>query len=50
LAELDNWAVVTTWKSFGAWPGGAVLAAWPDAEHLALIAADNLTRALCVVQ
>jgi hypothetical protein len=26
-----------------------VLAAWPDAEHLALVADDSRTRALCVV-
>jgi hypothetical protein len=50
LAELDGWAVVTTWKtSTGAWSGGAVLAAWPDAEHLAVLADDGRTRALCVV-
>ncbi|HEY6688973.1 MAG TPA: hypothetical protein VI094_22505 [Propionibacteriaceae bacterium] len=49
LANLDGWAVVATWKSFGGWSGGAVLAAWPDAKHLALIADDDRTRALCVV-
>jgi hypothetical protein len=49
LAELDGWAVVTTWKSFGRWSGGPVLAAWPDAEHLAVITDDRRTRALCVV-
>jgi hypothetical protein len=49
LANLNGWAVVATWKSFGAWSGGAVLAAWPDTEHLARIADDDRTRALCVV-
>jgi hypothetical protein len=49
LADLDAWAVVATWKSFGAWFGGAVLAAWPNAKHLALVADDDRTRALCVV-
>ena len=29
LADLDGWAVVTTWKSFGAWFGGAV----DDGQH-----------------
>ncbi len=49
LAELDGWAVVTTWKSFGGWSGGPVLAAWPDTEHLAVVIDDSRTRALCVV-
>ncbi len=50
LAQLDGWAVVTTWKMFsGGWSGGAVLAAWPDAGHLAVVADDRQTRALCVV-
>jgi len=47
LANLDGWAVVATWKSFGGWSGGAVLAAWPDAEHLALVADDDRARAVC---
>ncbi len=49
LANLNGWAAVATWKSFGTWSGGAVLAAWPDTEHLARIADDNRTRALCVM-
>lgn len=49
LTDLSGWAVVSTWKSFGSWSGGAVLAAWPDAEHLAKIADDPRTRALCVL-
>ncbi|MFC8527143.1 hypothetical protein [Nocardia sp. NPDC057227] len=31
------------------WHGGVVLAAWPQAEQLATIAADPRTRGLCVV-
>lgn len=49
LTGLDGWAVVATWRSFGTWSGGPVLAAWPNAEHLAEIADDPRTRALCVV-
>ena len=49
LARLEGWAVVTTWKSFGSWAGGAVLAAWPTTERLAEVADDPRTRALCVV-
>jgi hypothetical protein len=49
LIDLDGWAVVATWRSFGTWPGGAVLAAWLDAEHLAEIPDDRRTRAHCVV-
>jgi hypothetical protein len=39
LTRLDGWASVATWKSpVGA--GGAGLALWPDAEHLASVTAD----------
>lgn len=49
LTDLNGWAAVTTWRSMDGWSGGSVLAASPDADHLALITDDPRTRALCVV-
>ena len=43
LAKLDGWATVATWKS-PVHAGGAVLALWPDAEHLARVTDDPGTR------
>lgn len=43
--------VTETWRTLlnARWPGGPVLAAWPDDEHLALIADDSRKTALCVI-
>jgi hypothetical protein len=43
LAKLDGCATVATWKS-PVHAGGAVLALWPDAEHLARVTDDPGTR------
>ena len=44
-------AVEATWKTMmgTGWSGGPVIAAWPDRTHLADIAKDRRTRALCVL-
>jgi len=43
--------VTETWKTLlsARWAGGPVLAAWPDEVHLARIADDSRTTALCVI-
>jgi hypothetical protein len=43
--------LTATWLTLGRsqWRGGAVLAAWPDAKHLADISGDPRTKALCVI-
>jgi hypothetical protein len=42
--------VVAGWRgTISGWTGGVVLAAWPDRAHLAAVADNSRTRALCVI-
>jgi hypothetical protein len=49
FAEIEGVAI-GTWRSYGRdWPGGPVLAAWPNRVKLAEVADSSRTRALCVI-
>jgi hypothetical protein len=51
ISRIAKAMTVATWRTLGnlRWTGGAVLALWPDREHLGTIAEDPRTRALCVI-
>ncbi|MCB2176458.1 MAG: hypothetical protein KQH57_11665 [Actinomycetales bacterium] len=51
LSAFAKGATSATWKTLHSapWPGGVVLAAWPDAQHLAEIDEHPRTRGLCVM-
>ncbi|MCZ2813159.1 hypothetical protein O2W15_17135 [Modestobacter sp. VKM Ac-2979] len=51
LVDLSKRIQTETWKTFTGchWPGGPVLAAWPDRDQVAKLDADRRTSALCVL-